>query len=385
MEMQESVTESAISLEERLEQVIHSDIEPLHGPVQKGMYACDMHVHSNHSHEIPPLEEFSPLAKMVLAFERGMHYFVLTDHNSYSGVRELKEQLSGMGPTGEEALKRFIPGVEVEAYAEWVGHAIHINVFGLSEPQWETIDEMYDRDSQEPMVRDFQELLHYLREEELLFAFNHAFWKPMERRKFPHMLKRIIPGFSERGDSISLMSLGLIFPEFPLIELNGSRIKPLDDLAEYFALVHGIPTIGGSDDHYTIPLASTYTLAKGNSTTEYLDNIARGESEVKRRNLDEDRALEMAEHVIEIFFGGSCDTRKYSEELINTELPKPLRWLLGKWKPRYLPRFKKQFDKLGAKSYLQSQYSCLPSTWLPALWWGKKTPAEEALDRLKQD
>lgn len=354
----------------------------MHGAVPEGQYACDMHVHSSHSIDIPPLAKYSPLAKMVLAFERGMHYFTLTDHDTYTGVLELQEQLAGMGSIGETALKRFIPGVEIQVYVERVSQVVHTNVYGLNEKQWQVINSMYHGKDE---IRDFEMLTDYLRSENLTYSFNHAFWKPMGRNQVPGLFKRIIPGMSsDRDDPISLVSLGLIFPEFPLIELNGSRIEPLNDLAEYFALVHGIPLVGGSDDHYTIPLGNCYTVAPGKSWKTFLEYVAKGKSEVMRSHLDKQMATEKAEHVTEVLLGGSCDTTKYLGILINIEFWKPIKKLLGMWKPKYLPYLRKSAVKIGAKGYLQSQYSCLPLSWNMAIQFGERTPVREALDRLRK-
>lgn len=371
-----------VSLEERLERALFFPPDPMHGAVPEGQYACDMHVHSSHSTEIPALPRYSPLAKMVLALERGMHYFALTDHDTYTGVLELQEQLAGMGSMGETALKRFIPGVEVKVHVERVGQVVHTNIYGLSEKQWQAIQAMYHLKDE---IMEFETLTDYLRSENLIYSFNHPFWKPIGRNQLPGLFKRIIPRMSSaHDDPISLVSLGLIFPEFPLIELNGSRIESLNDLAEYFALVHGIPLIGGSDDHYGMSLAGCCTLAAGDTWQEYLEEIKDGRAGVMRSHLDEQKATKKAEHVVELLLDGSCDTAKYLGQLLLIEFGKLAKKVIGLWKPKYLPYSKRRLVKIGVKGYLQSQYSCLPLSWNMAVQFGERTPVREALDRLRE-
>ena len=378
------------SLEERLERVISSSHDPMYGKVPAGKYVGDMHVHSGFSKDVPPLEPYSPLAKMVLALERGMHYFTLTDHNTYDGNLELIEQLSGMGELGKEALKRFIPGVEIDVYIKSVGQVIHTNVYGLNEEQWEKIHTFYDPEfsasSMFKQVDGIEELADYLKSEGLLFAFNHPFWKPMPKGKKQSFLRRVIPGLSEiKKDHYSLVSLGLLFSEFPVIEINGTRIQPLNDLAEYFALQHAKPLIGGSDDHYTETLGNCYTIARGETWQEFLEEIREGRAQVMRNDLDEAQAKKKAHHVVGVYFGGECDLAEYLGKLVNREWGFVIKKIFSLWQPRWLKYVHNHLTKLGAKGYLQTQYSCLPSSWQEAIWFGRKTPIREALERLKRE
>ncbi|MBS3163979.1 PHP domain-containing protein [Candidatus Woesearchaeota archaeon] len=362
------------ALEERLERVLAED---------KGEHrACDMHVHSSSSYDVPTLARYHPMQKMVQAFEHGMYYFTLTDHNTIDGIRLLRDSLAAKGELGEKALSRVFPGVEIDCYVESLGRSIHTNVWGLTERNWKELSLLYDRSGEKPEMRDFPGLMSYLREEKLLYSFNHPFWSEVDDQPLQGILKRALPlPRFQNSFSLDIMSTAALFPEFPLVEKNGSRIEPLNDLAEYFAKLNGIPLVAGSDDHVGVELCRSYTLAPGETPREFLGNIP-SHGRVVHRSLDADEAEAKAREVVRIYFGDATADKEFFSALTNVQLGRIMKRLTALWKPKYLtPAVETAFAKIGARIYLETQRTCLP----PELLADGKTPMRVALERLTLD
>lgn len=76
------------------------------------MVICDLHTHSTASDG-----KFSPSEVVKKAYDRGVKYLALTDHDTLSGIQEAKE-------TAEKLDIHFIPGVELST--TYKGETIHI-------------------------------------------------------------------------------------------------------------------------------------------------------------------------------------------------------------------------------------------------------------------
>ncbi len=372
------------TLRERLEKVIYSSPEPMHGPLEDGFYACDMHVHSNHSHEIPYLEKYSPLTKMVLAFEKGMHYFTLTDHDTFSGVMELQDKLVSMGKAGEAALDRFIPGLEINTWVQEVEQAIHINVYGLTHRQWKDIRKLYCYEEHNDIVYHYDELREYLDDQGLPYQYNHPIYKSIDPGQLRDILSSVFPFVRGKDDHpLDMEGLVDLIPQFPMTEVNGSRIGILNDIAEYHALANNIPITGGTDDHFSIIIGTTYSVAQGENWQDYLANIWAGKGGVVRHDADDEFARRRSSDVIDIVLGGSCDTTKYLGMLINMEFKGKTKGIVDLWNPKFLPLIRKPLTKLGASSFINSQHIGLPEEWLDAIQKGEKADITKKLEKLK--
>ena len=76
------------------------------------MIICDLHTHSTASDG-----KFSPKEVVKKAYDRGVKYLALTDHDTLSGIDEAKEEAEKLG-------LNFIPGIELST--TYKGETIHI-------------------------------------------------------------------------------------------------------------------------------------------------------------------------------------------------------------------------------------------------------------------
>ena len=76
------------------------------------MIICDLHTHSTASDG-----KFSPKEVVKKAYDRGVKYLSLTDHDTLSGIAEAKEEAEKLG-------LNFIPGIELST--TYKGETIHI-------------------------------------------------------------------------------------------------------------------------------------------------------------------------------------------------------------------------------------------------------------------
>ena len=76
------------------------------------MIICDLHTHSTASDG-----KFSPKEVVKKAYDRGVKYLALTDHDTLSGIAEAKEEAKKLG-------LNFIPGIELST--TYKGETIHI-------------------------------------------------------------------------------------------------------------------------------------------------------------------------------------------------------------------------------------------------------------------
>lgn len=266
---------------------------------------CDMHVHSSYSSDVPDVLSQRPLNRLLSALERGMYYFVLTDHDTMAGYVQLMDELSMMGEVGKLAAERVISGVELSCRCPEVG-IVHTNVFGLDERQFAHIDRLRDAGG---FVR-LERLMPYLDAEGLVCSLNHPLWQPPDGNiTFSKVVRGVLTTLLNRrlhnGEAISQKIVESLYsPEgqrrmeevyrgtldiagqFSLIEVNGSRVALMNDIAEHIASEVGVPTCGGSDDHYGEVLGLCYTIADGKDKWEFLERVEKGMGQVMRRDAD---------------------------------------------------------------------------------------------------
>jgi len=267
--------------------------------------ACDMHVHSSYSSDVPDVPSQKPLRRLVSALERGMYYFVLTDHDTMAGYAQLMDELSTMGEVGRQAAERVISGVELSCRCTEVG-IVHTNVFGLDERQFAHIDRLRDTAG---FVR-LERLMPYLDAQGLVCSLNHPLWVPPDSNiTFSKVVRGVLTTlFNKRlhnGEAISQKIVESLYSQegrrrmeaiyrgtldiagqFSLIETNGSRVALMNDIAEHIASEVGVPMCGGSDDHYGEVLGLCHTIADGEDKWEFLERVERGDGRVVRRDAD---------------------------------------------------------------------------------------------------
>ena len=195
-----------------------------------------------------------------IAKERGMSYVTLTDHDSIDGALYLLNNFPDMND--------FFIGEEVETYFPETGQRIHIGVWGLTELQHREIQRLR---------RDIRELVPYMRSERLIFGVNHLF----QNYRMKNVAARYIAELLEMFD---------IFEA-----LNGAMASFHNKMVQQ--LVNSVwkrgrraSMVGGSDAHTLKHVAKVHTVSKGETVSDFLENIRAGDcfawgSEMRFREL----------------------------------------------------------------------------------------------------
>jgi predicted metal-dependent phosphoesterase TrpH len=218
---------------------------------------ADMHCHSLHSGRVKHLRFLRardcysrPLDVYWTAKRRGVDLVTITDHDSIDGCLELLDRLGN--------LPDFITGEEVSATLPEFKHTVHIGVYGLNEAQHREIQRLRS---------NAEELVPYLRQQNLLFVLNHFFHDFADAER--------VLDFTERMVAL-----------FDVFEVrNGTQERSHNTLIAN--LVEGlrergrrVGIIGGSDSHTLRRLARTYTVCPATDRQEFLEAIRSGRSQV---------------------------------------------------------------------------------------------------------
>jgi predicted metal-dependent phosphoesterase TrpH len=229
--------------------------------IEQRTLRADMHVHSYHSgysSQLPFLRArdcySEPEAVYAAAKSRGMDIVTITDHDSIDGCLEFLER----HPDADD----FFISEEIECQLPHVALKVHIGAYD--------IDERIHREIQ-PLRRNVFEAASYLRDEGVLYAFNHPF-------------------FFFKGQIPLAEYLNALLPLFPAYEVrNGTMLAAHNHLAE--ALVSErtgsfLPAvrIGGSDSHTLQGVGTTYTEAPGRGKEDFLQNLRAGLGSVGGRH-----------------------------------------------------------------------------------------------------
>ena len=215
-----------------------------------GLARADMHVHTRHSRvngNIPFLRSrdcySDPLGVYRIAKARGMDVVTITDHDSIDGWLELLSRRA----VHDDVL----PGEEVSCWYPDTTLEVHLGVYGLTEA--------HHRDLQ-PLRRNVFEVIAYLREAAVFFAFNHPF----------HFFRRQVP-FEEYARLFLLV---------PAVEVRNGTMLPSHNglVADIWQRVRGAnaPIVAGSDAHTTRRIGRTWTEAPGRTAAEFLESLRAG-------------------------------------------------------------------------------------------------------------
>jgi predicted metal-dependent phosphoesterase TrpH len=179
-----------------------------------------------------------------------MDLVTITDHDSIDGCLELLDRLGD--------LPDFITGEEVSATVPEFKHVVHVGVYGLNEAQHREIQRLRS---------NAEELVPYLRQQNLLFVLNHFFHNFAEAGRvleFTYRMAELFDvfevrnGTQERGHNTLIANL---------VEAFRRRGRPA-----------GI--IGGSDSHTLRRLGRSYTVCPAAHREEFLEAIRTGRSQV---------------------------------------------------------------------------------------------------------
>lgn len=183
-----------------------------------------------------------------IAKERGMSYVTLTDHDSIDGALYLLNKYPD--------LDDFFIGEEVETYFPETGQRIHVGVWGLNEAQHREIQRLRP---------DIRELIPYMKSERLMFGINHLF----QNYRMKNVAARYIAELLEMFEIFEVM--------------NGAMAsfhnKMVHQLITTVREHHGrrISMVGGSDAHTLKHVAKVHTVSKGETVSEFLENVRRGD------------------------------------------------------------------------------------------------------------
>jgi predicted metal-dependent phosphoesterase TrpH len=195
-----------------------------------------------------------------IAKERGMSYVTLTDHDSIDGAVYLLNKYPDMTD--------FFIGEEVETYFPETNQRIHVGVWGLTEAQHREIQRLRP---------DIRELIPYMKSQQLIFGVNHLFQ-------------------NYRMKNVAATYIAELLEMFDIFEaLNGAMASFHNKMVQQ--LVNSVQKrgrhasmVGGSDAHTLKHVAKVHTVSKGETTSEFLENIRKGDcfawgSEMRFREL----------------------------------------------------------------------------------------------------
>jgi predicted metal-dependent phosphoesterase TrpH len=219
------------------------------------MLRADLHVHSCHSRQSGSLKFLksrdcysTPEDIYRVAKARGMDLVTITDHDSIGGCLELLERRPDARDifVSEEVSCR-LPDGDIE---------VHLGVYGL--------DERIHRELQ-PLRKNAYDVIAYLRESGVFFALNHLL----------HFYRRQIP----------LEVYLRLVDHVPAMEArNGAMLPAHNEMIE--RLAHGwrggpsLGITGGSDAHTLRRVARTWTVAPGESATDFIESLKARRSRV---------------------------------------------------------------------------------------------------------
>ena len=205
----------------------------------------------------------------------GMDYVAITDHESITGALRLIDRRP-------EAAPRIIVGEEVETRFPDTGPWLHVNVFGIDENDHREIQRLRG---------NVHELVGWLRGRGRLFVLNHPFMSFRFQRPAAAFAEEVIALFDhfEAGNSA----------------LPGVHHEAAEALLRHAAR-HGLRkvAVAGSDAHVPEDAGSSFTVAPGETTAEWLASIARGHCAYVTRALGFPRLLARVYRAVGCYYAG---------------------------------------------------------------------------------
>lgn len=216
----------------------------------EGHIRADMHCHTYfsgktaHMTAFEPMDSYnSPQRLYDLAKKRGMDLVTITDHDSIDGCRAFLEK----NPDCTD----FFIGEEVTVQVPEFKKEIHVAVYDITEAQHREITYL---------KRNFDDVIPYLRSENILHAMNHLF------HCFPS--KSVGPKFLEK-----------MLTSFDIFEgLNGAIDTGHNRITQKLNELFGKSLIAGSDSHTLLRLGTCYTAVAAKNKTDFLQGIRNGAS-----------------------------------------------------------------------------------------------------------
>lgn len=238
---------------------------------------ADLHVHSKYStrpsywilQKIGCSESYTePLKLYSIAMDRGMNFVTITDHDSVEGCLEIAH------------LRDTFISEEITTYFPQDGCKLHVLAYGITERQHADISSLR---------KNIFELVEYLNQERIVYAAAHPMYSINNLLAIKHFEQQIIlfKNFELNGsqdacqNNILSCILKNLTPDAIELLANKHNLKPYGDRPWEKNL------IGGSDDHSSLNIASTYTEVEGvSSAEEFLKGIGQNNTCVKGQPSD---------------------------------------------------------------------------------------------------
>ena len=235
------------------------------------MKKADLHVHSKYSNHpsfwflqrLGTGESYTePEFIYQRAIKKGMDYVAITDHNRIKGALELKEKFPG----------KVIVGVETTTYFPDDGCKIHVLIYNIDENEFKIIQNIRE---------NIYELRDFLKKSKLPHSVAHATYSVNNKLTLDHIEKLVllfdifegINGGRNRNNNQKRMEyLKQLTPEHVQKLYEKHRIEPFSDTP----WIKGFT--GGSDDHAGLFIGETYTIAEGNTISDFLNYIMKKNS-----------------------------------------------------------------------------------------------------------
>jgi hypothetical protein len=230
------------------------------------MAKIDLHVHSKYSEHpsdwflqrLGAKESYTePEYIYELAKKRGMDFITVTDHNRIEGALRLKEK---------HPEETFI-GVESTTYFPEDGCKIHILFYGISEEQFEEIQEIR---------KNIFHLREYARQKDIVYSVAHATFSVNNRLTYKHIEQLILLFDVFEGINGGRTFLSNHQCMEIMKNLNQEHIERLQDKynIEPLSKTPWIKSFtAGSDDHSGLFVGQTYTLTEAHNIEQVLQNI----------------------------------------------------------------------------------------------------------------
>jgi len=230
------------------------------------MAQVDLHCHSKYSkhpsewflQRIGAAESYTePDFIYKTAKSRGMDFVTVTDHNNMEAAWLLHQKYP----------EDTFTGTEFTVYFPEDGCKIHILVYGLTPEQFSHIQKIRRN------IYDFRD---YIKEQNLAYSVAHATFSVNGRIQLYHLEKLILlfdvfeginGGRGKLHNTTWVQTLENLTPLMIENLYSKYRIEPISDNP----WVKGFTA--GSDDHAGLFLGKTYTLAKAETTEEYLEQL----------------------------------------------------------------------------------------------------------------
>jgi predicted metal-dependent phosphoesterase TrpH len=224
----------------------HSDAKTIAQLRAQGYKAVDLHVHTSNSYDVPEVETLHQEALYKKAESLGMDFITFTDHDNIDAHN------TSLGD-------KHVRGVELTVNDPFIGYEIHINIYQLSEDNFDWLQEHNN---------DIKAILEYCNKNDLPHVYNHPF--TFETKDYTQIL---------RHPRQTIRSIKWLAEHIHVIEVNHSRPKMFTRLVFPLANHYDNAVITATDTH-TGQVATAYTLAQGNTFDEWFANVKAGKAKL---------------------------------------------------------------------------------------------------------